>query len=278
MYRICDKTFPPGNFGDGRNKREAWEKIINHAFGQWELATAGLVRVVEDSDDCTNYTSFIEDIMDQYVNDVGDLRYHVESFLQQYEERLRGLHDQDNRHNEVLMFDDIEGTTRLFVDVGVFPALANDLGYSWGWKNEYLGKTRDGTRSYVYKVVGEDKYDMFMRRGAFEEVLPKSGSSDPEYPEDSLKLPGDGDEDIERDDRRFNSCHELVRDDRREQDIHFTAYGTLLHEAGHALGVRAKPHPAMPSSVMNALSEPDCWPHPLDIMAIYALYQTRVTP
>ena len=28
-------------------------------------------------------------------------------------------------------------------------------------------------------------------------------------------------------------------------------------------------------SVVNRLSEPDCSPHPLDIVAIYALYQTR---
>ena len=26
---------------------------------------------------------------------------------------------------------------------------------------------------------------------------------------------------------------------------------------------------------MNQLAEPDCSPHPLDIMAIYALYQTE---
>ena len=36
-------------------------------------------------------------------------------------------------------------------------------------------------------------------------------------------------------------------------------------------------HPAVTDSVMNydgRKDEPDCSPHPLDIMAIYALYQT----
>ena len=38
-------------------------------------------------------------------------------------------------------------------------------------------------------------------------------------------------------------------------------------------------HPRTPGSVLNYdvttnVNEPDCSPHPLDIMAIYALYQT----
>ena len=38
-------------------------------------------------------------------------------------------------------------------------------------------------------------------------------------------------------------------------------------------------HPTVPGSVMNyddqvGISEGDCYPHPLDVMAIYALYQT----
>ena len=66
-------------------------------------------------------------------------------------------------------------------------------------------------------------------------------------------------------------------------------YSTLVHEAGHALGVRAaseiaadsrlQGHPSITDSIMNYSSvtgvvEPDCSPHPLDIMAIYAIYQT----
>ena len=37
-------------------------------------------------------------------------------------------------------------------------------------------------------------------------------------------------------------------------------------------------HPTIPDSVMNYVNftrtEPDCSPHPFDIMIIYALYQT----
>ena len=63
----------------------------------------------------------------------------------------------------------------------------------------------------------------------------------------------------------------------------------MVHESGHALGLsgfarylpnlRRAGHPAILNTVMNynidvvETSEPDCAPQPLDIMAIYALYQ-----
>ena len=56
-----------------------------------------------------------------------------------------------------------------------------------------------------------------------------------------------------------------------------------LPEAAAALAADAiyrASHPSTPDSVMNydgraGVNEPDCSPHPLDIMAIYALYQTE---
>ena len=65
----------------------------------------------------------------------------------------------------------------------------------------------------------------------------------------------------------------------------------MVHESGHALGLSnfswrnpigtSVAHPSIPDSVMNYDSEvpqisnePDCSPHPFDIMAIEALYQT----
>ena len=105
---------------------------------------------------------------------------------------------------------------------------------------------------------------------------------------DSLNVPG-GDATVDRIDAPFNRCAA-----RRNG-----AYETLVHEAGHALGIRGKLpprftlvvpasdpdvqinfHPTVAGSVMSyerALmlpDDPDCSPHPLDIMVIYALYQT----
>ena len=74
-------------------------------------------------------------------------------------------------------------------------------------------------------------------------------------------------------------------------------YETVLHEIGHALGLsNAAPvhdyyfpnalspeeqyivsHPTIPDSVLNYSKytkvEPDCSPHPLDVMVVFALYQ-----
>ena len=60
-----------------------------------------------------------------------------------------------------------------------------------------------------------------------------------------------------------------------------SAYQSFLHEVGHALGIggygggdpeggHSQPEVA---SVVNYQAESDCAPHPLDIMALYALYQ-----
>ena len=84
----------------------------------------------------------------------------------------------------------------------------------------------------------------------------------------------------------------------------YKAYELALHEAGHALGISSfnyvdfvttlggvsyhVAHPTIPDSAMNYddevrhpragadFAEPDCSPHPLDVMAIYALYQNAL--
>ena len=110
----------------------------------------------------------------------------------------------------------------------------------------------------------------------------------------------------------FNTCLNngvADPDDRSSSNAYF-AYATAVHEAGHALGLSnvsyvglvtdslfsffgsSQPyeaaHPTIPDSVMNydaevpdnwatwapsPLNEPDCSPHPFDLMAIYTLYQ-----
>ena len=76
-----------------------------------------------------------------------------------------------------------------------------------------------------------------------------------------------------------------------------------MHEAGHALGLSGftlfafapnkddeeiyrMAHPIIPDSIMNydgrvpvfTLNEPDCSPHPFDIMALNTLYQGVTAP
>ena len=89
-----------------------------------------------------------------------------------------------------------------------------------------------------------------------------------------------------------------------DPDHGFFNYRSMVHEAGHALGlseftpvpwkIRETAHPAIPDAVMNydknarenyppqsaewsrVNDEPNCSPHPFDVMAIEALYQTIV--
>ncbi len=102
------------------------------------------------------------------------------------------------------------------------------------------------------------------------------------------------------DDVRFNTCQPKPVDE--DPDTGFSNYSLIVHEAGHALGLSGfsildvwqkrqryeMAHPTIPDVVLNydyevpanfdnngdRREEADCSPHPFDIMAIYALYQT----
>ena len=120
-----------------------------------------------------------------------------------------------------------------------------------------------------------------------------------------VNIPGN-DKAYSADDVKFNKCITTSTD-----AMDFYLYETMLHESGHALGLSAftvqsvpfgsrsvyvGSHPTIPDTVMNydyestflydssrpenemwirPEPEPDCSPHPFDIMAIYALYQTK---
>ncbi len=69
----------------------------------------------------------------------------------------------------------------------------------------------------------------------------------------------------------FNTCPNTM-------DKYNYPYSSLVHEAGHALGIYGPiVHPELDDAVMNysKQSEPDCSPHPLDTMAIFAIHQTK---
>ena len=69
----------------------------------------------------------------------------------------------------------------------------------------------------------------------------------------------------------FNTCPDTT-------DNYNVPYSSLVHEAGHALGIFGFSHPTMFDSIMSytaAFSRPNCSPYPLDVAAIYALYQSE---
>ena len=78
----------------------------------------------------------------------------------------------------------------------------------------------------------------------------------------------------------FNTCPNTM-------DDYNYPYSSLVHEAGHALGIGGASDAVIPqdnhhpnrqiaSAIMSYnRSKPQCSPHPLDIMAIFALYQIQ---
>ena len=131
--------------------------------------------------------------------------------------------------------------------LGAFRQIADDIGYEEGcwWTPAGVIELAN-----MCSVGG----DIIIRRSAYDDRPPVFPSTD-----DPLDIPEDT--------ARFNMC---LNDSDHE---HNSAYDTILHEIGHALGISGHPKLYGNDSVMNYnFGEPDCSLYPLDIMAIYALY------
>ena len=256
-YYTCLGTF------QGTGKSDDWKNIIIHAFGQWQLATDGLVTMSHLGSDCAEY----EDIIKMTKDEIDKLKYPVP--ISVIRNLIVNLDDyanftkEDSKKNEVIMVDDVAGNVKDLMDVGVFPELAQAVGFHDCAFTGPACAVPSFTILIGLNPAIVTTTDILLRRSSFEN--------------DALNIPG-GDQSVDRSDAPFNACG-APRDG---------AYETLIHEAGHALGIRGgtdgagqlAEHPTLAGSVMSyerqlmLPNDPDCSPHPLDIMAIYALYQT----
>ena len=248
-YTICRNTFPTGT-------QDRWVSLINAAFGAWSTSTSGVVTAVSTtSDHCEEAPMKI----------VGSLF---------------------NDHNEVIMVDttdigyeDFTAFVEGFITEGRIRRFLRGAGA--------LLTNRDQIRytlPYCIFDQGTDKANACVVSPSYVKVLGPQASTDltrasgsvdvliDETPR-TLNIPSD---------TGFNSC-----------DGDYRAYRLVLHEAGHAFGISGfslarledersiyvMAHPTIADSVMNYdeqthVEEPDCSPHPFDILAIQALYQT----
>ena len=285
LYRICEDTFPT-------DKKNDWRKLINHSLGQWEeytrlTPTKTLVNMTHEiytqeevdedptlplgaSKPCATYGPFIQEVVTR-IGMASDLtpkmliEYAEEivktlKLTQLFIPELNGTLDLtqvegiDAARNEILMDDDKTGNTaylRKVRGVALFPHIADDLGYEWCWEdNDVLACAVYSTNSVGHTT------DIILLRSKFEN--------------DPLSIPG-SDTTVDREDVVFNTCLSTGN----------SAYRALIHEAGHALGIRfgglvadqAKSHPHRDISDSLYLQSASCSPHPLDLMVIYALYQ-----
>ncbi len=284
LYRICGDSFgPPGD-----QRRAEWEALINSAFQQWSQATSGLVTFgrallpcatdAESSVDYNQITTKIKEILVRGADRTDD---QIGGDVREYVDRLRSngvvrrLHDSDVQQPEILMYDDI--SLGRLVTVGAFLNIATDIGYTKKcWFNS------DGTYApaLMCAVPGGQTTDIIVRRGAYDAA--PAGQTSPYIKEyvakssDKLEVPAAS--------ASFNKCL-------NDSDNAYSAFQTMLHEIGHVLGIGGATdgdkytngHPLITDSVVNydwkvlpgsLNGEPDCAPHPFDIMAIFALYQT----
>ena len=277
--------------------------LIDHAFGQWSAVTNGQVTTIRERytasevfgdpaldasmvgtpKPCADYARLIgmitSDIQRQKVSLPGITIGEIETNVTMLLARLKtnggefvNLDMEDDKYNEVLMFDDVSGLYNVLNEVA-FSNIAVEVGNSKGcWFQQKPGaptgtlelnsgalmctdvsetRLRDATTGQ--HLGSEYTSDIIIRRGPFQT--------------ESLTLPAS--------DARFSACPNKT--DR--------AYSAFLHEAGHALAIGGgdkagwdspgHPNNVVTDTIMGITHKFRCAPTPFDKMAIYALYQTK---
>ncbi len=293
-YRVCEETFP-GGYGtvDGNTvlRRPAWKKAVMHAFEQWDVATDGLITMTLVDQPCADYSQYAS-ILEHRIylalrGDVSDIdpsdglsaeEIHSLRFFLNGLQGITLVRERDRDWNEVKMFDKGDYINLIRIPRNIEPPQDRDELLRTEFAFNQLAKevgmpncayTANACAVPFLDYTERESFtlttDIFLDQEAV-------GSNPP-------SLPGD-DDTTDRSDVPFNRC----------STSNNFAYQILVHEAGHALGIidandatdedYIDDHPFTPdsrNSVMsyNIADELMCTPHPFDILAIYALYQSR---
>ena len=269
-YRICEETLPSVN-------RSEWVNLINHALKQWEHATNGLVKMKHEVDTnmnsllCADYTDILDAIVVKvaYLETSGKTSgqiatavyalldnfqlYGIRSTRTQLDTTPREEEAVDLLLNEIMMVPDVTSLASnhpkyiprraaIFPEINWFISIGTCLNACTRTSviTDTLGNTVRTT-------------DIYLVENIFAHL-------------DLIDLTG-GDK-IE-----FNTCPDYPSG-RKSADYN-RPYSTFVHEAGHALGIGHPDKFTFRDSIVNYIfNEPDCSPHPFDILAIYALYQS----
>ncbi len=276
FYRVCEATFPSGTSSTipANDFASSWSTFIEHAFLQWEYATDGLVRMKREAIPCS---SDRQPFLDRIVNDVRALigagssdsstDTHVRSLIRMFKSRgipvtqggvttqlvLDGaLNNEDLLASEVIMIQDGNWSMEDKV-VARFKQFGEEVGLPYCEAAcHQVARAPDDHGNLVQTS------DIYLRESVHSDRI-RLGSEDKH--------------------KRivFNTCPNTA-------DYYNYPYSSLVHEAGHALGIGIgegnddEDHPdnAITDSIMSYdQSVPQCSPHPLDIMIIYAIYQSR---
>ena len=277
-YNICENTFA----GIDADRVKAWFTLIESAAEAWvtatkKTATENLVNTKRIYSGCADRIGLANEIAEKVRNSIGsviDPAALVIGFVNEAEfDILRDINT-----SEVIMYNDESGSLQEFRDIGVFPEIADSIGYvrkCWYRLEKGVLISRDEvnmcTRPGYVLGGGPRTSDIFIRRSAYESIDDEHPNIARHTAPDQLEVPENT--------ARFNTCLNSAGGVN-------SAYSDFLHEVGHALGVgggsvaaqNAAGHPQIADSVMNydglvGVREPDCTPHPFDVMALYALHQ-----
>ena len=274
-YRLCDDTFPELILnGPDRNRdhrRVEWSEFIFHAFDQWRAATNGVVVVTHEEGPCAKYSALVQQVTSAVSvmqgsgpagqGDTKDLDSHVEALLDRFRHlgvlrnavlRAAIATDGDQVGNEVFMYDTSDRPMVLEFGAELAPGPCSDDALGCAPRRG----VRHPTKGWIVDIV-------LRKHNLYE---PDEGLFIPELPTVA-----------------FNTCRPVIPGN--TVGTRFTsAYSTLVHELGHALGIRegtegrddAVHHPSdgLGDSVMVTKSL-FCAPAPHDVLAINAVYQTR---
>ena len=289
-YKICLGTFPDIDRND--DDENDWETLIKHALEQWETASERLVVMTHLGNACADYSGFIPLIEDAIDPEDGE-KDEVVDLIRDFLEMASGYgitQRNDRLGNDVRMLDDTDRFIKILLDNGVL----NEIGV--GYDCPHLGALvgcapLDQYATERGRVVVTT--DILLRRTAVDPgtinpndlVGPIGNNKD--FPnvdgiDLQLRMPS-GSVRLSMCPRLYNPDYNSRNSNNHHIRIEWEAYDTLVHEAGHALGIRAgrmgTQHPNTRDSLMNSKNTDElailyCSPTPLDLLAIYTLYQT----
>ncbi len=273
-YVFCDDTFPESN-------NPTWGEFTEHAIKQWMFATDHLITIDPiEQGGCADYSMFIDAVRPEvlaYVAEYPEVAEiptsgQIEIFVENFAKRLdasgyESTRNSDKLKSEVLAVDDVDEP---LIAVGLFDEVSRKVGHgichpdAGGCAIPSIRKTSEGNSILTT--------DILLWRSTFKDL--RTGQYiNPELPKgyDGLRQ--------QRDDVMFEACSGI------DGAVQRLVYGRLIHETGHALGIggamdavgQDNAHPLIVDSSMSYSRDMDyaCAPQPLDIMAMYALYQTE---
>ena len=290
-FQVCKNTFLPS--GD----RSDWVQLVEHAAENWQVESANLI---------TMHPTVVDDCKFPMDLTTGIIIAALPDILLGGNISEKMVMSTRNEVNEVYMVDTTEGLTGdlsgllvianpIFACVYFAPACVISHDY-YNMDNEAKSELDRNVSFFNRFRTPRSSADMLVSRTRL--------GSRPMSSNSPGNIPGVDDTTYTRSDVPFNTC--LRGDGSRYDETNtdsgfFWPYHTIVHEFGHMLGMSGfrwpqsaipafdypEAQPTIPDSLMNydneapllnsgdvTNHEPDCSPHPFDLMALHVLYQT----